>query len=71
MIGCLFGMFLLFALGNILISKIKYMLNLAILIFIYGCVLLYNNVGNAVWSGLAVTALLYIQLAINFLFLVF
>lgn len=71
MIGCLFGMFLFFALGNILISKIKYLLNLVILIFIYGCVMLYNNVSNAVWSGLAVTALLYLQMALNFLFLVF
>ena len=71
MIGCLFGMFLFLALGNILISKIKYLLNLAILIFIYGCVMLYNNVSNAVWSGLAVTVLLYVQLIINFIFLVF
>ncbi|EFX61384.1 hypothetical protein DAPPUDRAFT_339871 [Daphnia pulex] len=47
------------------------MLNLVFLIFIYGCVMLYNNVSNAVWSGLAVTALLYLQLALNFTFLLF
>jgi hypothetical protein len=71
MMGCLLVMFFLFALGNILINKIKYMINLVILLFIYGCILLYNNVSNAVWSGLAVTVLLYVQLAINFTFFVF
>lgn len=71
MMGGLFLMFLLYALGNILINKMKYMLNIVILIFIYGCIMLYNNVNNAVWSGLAVTILLYIQLAINFTFFTF
>ena len=71
MISIFFLMFLLYALGNILINKIRYMLNLVILIFVYACIMLYNNVSNAVWSGLAVTALLYIQLVINFTFFVF
>lgn len=71
MISIFFIMFLLYALGNILINKIRHMMNLVILIFIYACIMLYNNVSNAVWSGLAVTSLLYIQLALNFTFFVF
>lgn len=71
MISIFFIMFLIYALGNILINKIRHMLNLVILIFIYACIMLYNNVSNAVWSGLAVTSLLYIQLALNFTFFVF
>jgi len=71
MISIFFIMFLIYALGNILINKIRHMMNLVILIFIYACIMLYNNVSNAVWSGLAVTSLLYIQLALNFTFFVF
>ncbi len=71
MISIFFIMFLIYALGNILINKIRHMMNLVILIFIYACIMLYNNVSNAVWSGLAVASLLYIQLALNFTFFVF
>ena len=71
MMGFLLIVFVVFALGNILINKMKYMLNLVILILMYGCILLYNNVSSAIWCGLAFTALLYLQLALNFAFLAF
>lgn len=71
MMGFLLIVFIFFALGNILINKIKYMLNLVILFLMYGCILLFNNVSSAIWCGLAFTALLYLQLALNFAFLAF
>lgn len=71
MMGFLLIIFVIFALGNILINKMKYMLNLLVLFLMYGCILLFNNVSSAIWCGLAFTALLYIQLVLNFAFLVF
>lgn len=67
--GFLLIVFVFFAFGNILINKMKYMLNLVVLFLMYGCILLFNNVSSAIWCGLAFTALLYLQLALNFAFL--
>lgn len=63
-IGFLTAVFILYALGNIMINKIKYMIGLVELAFIFGFVLLSNTAGSS-WSGLAITVLLYIELFIN------
>lgn len=61
--------FIIFAFANIFINKMRYMLNLVSLVFVYGCILLINTVNSADWGGIIILALIYIQLIVNFLFL--
>lgn len=70
MMGWLLFMLLFNGLGNMLINKARHIINLILLLLVYASILLFANVSSAVWSGLAVMILLYVQLALNFTFLV-
>jgi len=69
MIGSFFVLFIVFAFTNIFMNKVRYMLNLVSLIFIYACVLLINTVPNADWAGFVLLVLMYLQIFVNFIFL--
>ena len=56
---------LVIAVTTIFINKIRYLLNLISLIFLYGLQLLNNSVEGANWVGAAFMALLYIQMIAN------
>lgn len=71
MMGSFLLMFILFGFVNLFINKIRYMLNLISLIFVYGCVLLVNTVTSADWAGILLLGIMFLQLGINILFLYF
>lgn len=66
MMGYFLGLFVVVGVAGIYINKIRVLLNLVSLIFVYGCILLINNVTNASWIGLVIVVLLFIQLITNF-----
>ena len=58
--------FIIIGIAGVYINKLRILLNIISLIFIYGCVLLINNVSESAWIGLVIVSLLYLQLICNF-----
>lgn len=63
--------FIIIGVAGIYINKLRILLNIISLIFIYGCVLLINNVAESAWIGLVIVSLLYLQLISNFALMYF
>ena len=59
-------LFLIIGIGNIYINKLRCMLNLVSLGFIYGCILLINNVEESAWIGMVIVVAMFVQMIGNF-----
>ena len=70
-IGYFLLMFIIIGVGGIYINKLRILLNLISLGFIYGCILLINNVSESAWIGLVIVALLFLQMVGNFVLMYF
>ena len=69
--GWLLVMFLVLGVGGIYINKMRYLLNLITLAFIYGLILLINNVEESAWIGMVIVGLLFTGLVTNFVIMHF
>jgi hypothetical protein len=58
--------FIIIGAGNVFINKLRALLNLISLAFIYGCILLINNASESGWIGMVIVMLLFLQLFANF-----
>jgi len=71
MIAFFLVMMVVFGVGNVFINKVRNLLNLINLLLIYCCYLLINQISTATWTGFVVIALLFVQLATNFVIMYF
>lgn len=66
MVAYFLVIFIIIGVAGIYINKLRILLNLISLTFIYGCILLINNVTESAWIGMVIVSLLYLQLLCNF-----
>ena len=71
MMGYFLVTFIIIGVAGVYINKLRILLNIISLIFIYGCVLLINNISESAWIGLVIVSLLYLQLISNFALMYF
>jgi hypothetical protein len=69
--GYLLILFLVLGVGGVYINKMRYLLNLITLAFIYGLILLINNVEESAWIVMVIVGLLFIGLIANFVIMHF